>query len=160
MDIEGKGIFCTYLVKNNVVPLVLRDYLSLQENERKRSDKLTFYMVHAISPQPRRGCHLGFHACKPCHQSKRGTPRRSRGQHVEVTWIEGPIGTQTASKPHGQLEPTWGPTWQSPRESTTRVGSTGGRTTPRIGRTDLESVDHGLPRGASLFGPTVDSQGV
>jgi hypothetical protein len=63
---------------------------------------------HATSPQPRKACHLGSHACKPCHQSKGGKPWRIRGWHVDVTWIEGPTGTQTASKPSGHREPTWG----------------------------------------------------
>jgi hypothetical protein len=69
-------------------------------------------MVHDTSPQPRKGCHLGSHACKPCHQSNGGKPRRIRGRHVDVTWIEGPTSTQTTSKPCGHREPTWGPTGQ------------------------------------------------
>jgi hypothetical protein len=112
MNKGAKDISCTYLVKNNVVP-------SVKEVTNSPS------MVHATSPQPRRGCHLGFHACKPCHQSKGGTSRRIRGRHVDVTWIEGPTGTKTASKSSGHQELTWGPTGQPPGESTPRGGLQG-----------------------------------
>jgi hypothetical protein len=46
--------------------------------------------------------------------------------HVDITWIEGPTGKQTTSKPSGHWELTWGPTRQPPRKSTSRGGPTRG----------------------------------
>jgi hypothetical protein len=147
MNKGAKGISCTHLVKNNVFPLVLGDYL-IVGNKCKRSDKFTFYgPCHVTSAKE--GYHLGFHACKPCHRSKGGTPWRIRGQHVDILWIEGPAATQTASKSSGHLEPTQGPTGQPPRESTGRGMPTRGRLTPQVGWTDLVSAHPILSHGAS-----------
>jgi hypothetical protein len=107
-------------------------------------------MVHTTSPQPWRGCHLGFHACKSCHQSKRGTPptnqRTTCGRHMdwrahEPNHLKTPWTPGTAMRTH---------LIATTRKHNTR-GPTGGRSSPRIGWTDLGSVDPGLPRGASLL---------
>jgi hypothetical protein len=44
---------------------------------------------------------------------------------VYVTLIEGPTGTQTASKSKGHREPTQGPTEQPPEKAQAEVGSQG-----------------------------------
>jgi hypothetical protein len=66
MNKGAKVISYTHLVKNNVVPLVLEEFLiagkiSIKEVTNSPS------MFHVTSPQPRKGCHLVSHACKPCH---------------------------------------------------------------------------------------------
>jgi hypothetical protein len=153
MNKGAKGISYTHLFQNNVVPLVLGDFviackISIKEVTSSPS------MVHVTSPQPRKGCHLGSHACKPCHQTKRGKPRRIRGRHADITWTEGPTGTQTASKPSGHQEPTWGPTGQPPHKSTCQGG-------PTRGRPNWPCVGPSWPSTWwSLVGPGVHSRGV
>ena len=63
----------------------------------------------------------------------------TRGRHMDP-WAH--KGMQTAPKQGGHRELTSGPTEQSPRESTPRVGPKG------VARTDLVAPTQGLPRGA------------
>jgi hypothetical protein len=116
MNKGAKGISYTHLVKNNVVPLIIRDFVIVGKISIKRSDQLTFYVpCHINSAKeglpPRIPC---MQAMSPI-QGKQN--QRIRGRHGDITWIEGPTGRQTASKPSGHRESTWGPTWQTPRES-------------------------------------------
>jgi hypothetical protein len=96
-------------------------------------------------------CHLakkGLPPWIPCMQAMSSIqgkrPRRIRGWHVDVTWIEGPTGRQTTSKPGGHRGPTLGPTGQPPRESTCRGGPTKGSVDP-IGRPNQPCVGSSWP---------------
>ena len=60
MKMEAFAFLTCILVKNNVVPLVLGDYLIVGEISMKRSENPPS-MVCAMSPQLRRGCHTGSH---------------------------------------------------------------------------------------------------
>jgi hypothetical protein len=66
MNKEAKVISYMHLVKNNAVPLVLKEFviagkISIKEVTNSPS------MFNVMSPQPRKGYHLVSHACKPCH---------------------------------------------------------------------------------------------
>jgi hypothetical protein len=146
----------------------------LLENKHKRCGKLTFYDSCHITL--RSGCHITWHACKishlrchacmPCHQSKRGKPRRIRAWHVDFKWIHGPTrvpkppqehvytGDQLKGPQDSHLEEAH-PEWVPPG-----VGR------PRIGQTDLGSADAGPPCGTcplileaipGCFTPCVDA---
>jgi hypothetical protein len=58
-------------------------------------------MGQATSPQPRKGCHLESHACKPCHQSKGSNPDESE----EDTWTsQGLKGPWAGKQPQNQVD--------------------------------------------------------
>jgi hypothetical protein len=71
----------------------------LQENKHKEVAN-SLSMIHATSPQLRSGCHVKCHACKPCHQSKGGKPRRIRAWHMDFTWIHGPTRAPKTPQEH------------------------------------------------------------
>jgi hypothetical protein len=140
-----------HLVKNNVVLLVLGALVIAGKISIKEvTTHLLWSMPRHLSQGGATTRILCMQAMSPI-QGKQ--PRRIRGRHVDVTWIEGPTGRQTASKPSGHRGPTLGPTAQPPRESTGRSGPTMGRPTPQVGRTDLVSAHPSLPRGVSWLAP-------
>jgi hypothetical protein len=127
----------------------------LQENKHKRSGKLTFYDSCHVTA--RSGCHLRCHACKLSHLGATHTchvtnPREASPDESECdTWTS-----------HGSMGPpehlnrlknmcTPGTDLRTHRTTTQRKhtpsGAHLGSADPRIGRTDLGSVDPGLPRG-------------
>ena len=58
--------------------------------------------------------------------------RRIRSRQVDVTWIEGPRGTQTNSKFYMHLGSTQGPTGQSPGQKLGASGAHMGSTKPWV----------------------------
>jgi hypothetical protein len=128
----------------------------LQENKHKRSRKLTFYDSCHITATS--GCHLSCHACEqshrmchtcmPCHQSKGSKPRQIRARqwtsHVSMGPLECLNRLKNTCTPGTDLRTHRTATPRKHTPSGAHLGSTD----PRIGRTDLGSVDLGLPRGA------------
>jgi hypothetical protein len=68
---------------------------------------------------------------------------------MDITGIEGPTGRLTASNSCGHRALMQGPTGQPRREGKPRVGPTGDRPTPQVGRTNLAAATQELPHGAS-----------
>jgi hypothetical protein len=147
---EQEAFLTHILVMNNVVPLVLGDYV-IARKKHKRSGKLTFYdSCHVTSSN---GYHLRCHACKlshlrcyacmSCHQSNRGKPQWIRAWHMDFTWIHGP--TRAPKPPQEQLYT--GDRLKGPQDSHLEEAHPEWRP-PGIDWTNLGSVDPGPPRGA------------
>ena len=104
---EAVAFLTPIFYSNNVVPLALGVYLI--------SDKISLEQS-AKSP--------------PMIQVMEA--RQIRSRQVDVTWIEGPTGTQTNSKFYMHLGSTQGPTGQSPGQKLGASGAHMGSTKPWV----------------------------
>jgi hypothetical protein len=82
-------------------------------------------MVQATSPQPRKDCHLGSHACKSCHQSKGSNPDELEGD----TWTSrGWKGPQASKPPQTRVNTRnqpWDPQGSHHMKAQAKVGPQG-----------------------------------